>query len=158
MQRAGQRRLAAAGEAGEEEHQPLLVEGRLLQRDDVGDGLGKRSLAGGSEHVARGIGIQDPIEHVAVQGAALPCGQRDGHDHRGVEESRCVEGHSQQAGSRQPAAGIRRRPVSGEREQQHSPPGCFGADPVEVMHGEWGVHRHGEGIRAEQLLVWPGER
>ena len=52
VQGAGERGLAAAGQAGEEQHQALLAGARPVLLDDRGDLVGQVALAGHGEHVA----------------------------------------------------------------------------------------------------------
>src|SRR3954453_4934910 len=61
MQRPGQRRLAAARQAGEEQHQTLLIRRGTVPGDDLGDLGGKLALAGGSTYLTSGVGLDHPV-------------------------------------------------------------------------------------------------
>src|SRR6478609_2687348 len=70
-QRAGERRLAAPGQAGEEEHEALLLGLRLVGVDDRGDGGGevsRRARRGGVrqgvDRVTAGVGL----DHLGAEG------------------------------------------------------------------------------------------
>ena len=108
-QRAGERRLAAAGQAGEEEHQPLSLGRRLVALDDRGDLVGQVAPVDEAEHrVAGGVGRHDlGAERVVVVGVAVR-GQRDDDDVGALERGGRRERGPEQA-DRGAARGCRRR-------------------------------------------------
>ena len=140
MQRAGQRGLAAAGQAGEEQHQALLVGGGQVALDDRGDVVGEVALAGDAEDLAGRVVLDDLLPERVVGLGVAAAGQGYG-DHVGVVEvgSRSEGRPDQRRGGQLGGAG------AGEGEQQDRLAAGLGADPADVGVGERAGHRHGDG-------------
>ncbi len=147
MQRAGQRGLAAAGQAGEEQHQALLVGGGLVALDDRRDVVGEVALAGDAEDLTGGVVLDDPLAEPVV-GLGVAAGGQGYGDHVGVVEvGRGREGRPDQRRGGQLGGAD-----AGEGEQQDGLAAGLGADPAEVGVGERTGHRHGDGGVAVLLL------
>ena len=145
MQGAGERRLAAAGEAGEEDHEAALVVVGLVLVDDGGDLVGPLALAADREHVAGGVvGRHLLAELVVVVGVAV------GGERRGDDVGVVSTDHSLRS--------LLDRPVAGCREGRADQ-----ADGGDVLGGAGAVQREEhDGTAGRRLLdqgqVLVGER
>ncbi len=159
----GERGLAAAGEAGEEEHQALLGRRRSLLGDDRGDGRGRRTALGELDHrVLAGVvrHHRGPQPGIAVRVAVV--GQRH-RDHRDVQV-----GGSGERGAQQADRGQSTGAAADEGEHQDR---AEVAEPVDLLLGRCVGDRHdgaagvllaggggGEVESAEGAVLGVGER
>ena len=118
-QRLGERGLATAGEAGEEEDEPLLLGTGLVGPDDGRDVVGVRSVVrlGEGEHVGvTGVRARHLGAELVVDGRIAPARQRNGDDCR-VLEVRCgSESGANERDGRQVGG-----PGADQGQEQHRP-------------------------------------
>ncbi len=150
VQRPGQRRLAAAGEAGEQHHDADVLVVGLVLGDDGGDLGGPRVVgrlgAGQREHLARGVRRDDVVPEPVVELGVTARGQ--GYDdHVGRRP-----GGDQQPGGRQrrphqtDRAEALRGAGAGQRQQHHLAVAGPRGHEVEVGDRERSGDGDGEGV------------
>ena len=156
----GERGLATAREAGEEQHDALLAGRRPVEVDDGGDLVAQRGLAvvvgEPQDGVAAGVRRHHAHpERVVDVGVAV---RREGYgDHGGVREPL---GRGQ-AGPQQPDGGEVRRTVPDQRHQHHS--ALDRGQPGDLLLVEGVGHRDERGARVlvarlRRRQVEPAER
>ena len=153
VQRLGQRRLAAAGQAGEEDHEAARVVVGLVLVDDRGDLVGPLPVTGQSQHLAGRVVGHHLLPQLVVGVRVAVRGEGDRDDvGRPAQELRGRQGRADEADGGDVLGGA----GAVEGEEYDVAPGRLLGDQAEVVVGEGGGDRDGE--RPGVLLADLGRR